>query len=289
VEKAGGDHQWVVPGMPPREPFRVRVTVGPDALPVADMPMRLRLGPAEEIPGKTGPDGEAEWSATQAMSAGGNGRKTLRVEVALAELAGSADVSGMRAPGTEFVLLPRSAEHARLVLHVREKTAGGRLVTTPLAADLRAALGDAGYEIVDEADLPRQFRMADISLDWSDEEILERFPSLAAPGDESQSFHLIIVGQVEALIAETLDVDGGNLCIANCPFEFRVIDGGLPEGKRTILVVKGKGRGAYLEDQLEALRRARAEAAAEATALLLKGLRGRLKPAWRGVGRAAGA
>jgi hypothetical protein len=94
---------------------------------------------------------------------------------------------------------------------------------------------------------------------------------------------------VEALISETLEVDGGNLCIAHCPFEFRVIDGGLPEGKRTVLTVRGRGAGAYLEDQLEALRRARAEAAEEATVLLLKGLRGRLKPERAAAAGGAGA
>jgi hypothetical protein len=291
VERLGGDHQWVLPGIPPAEPFRVRVTVGEDRRPAADVPMRLAFGPgpSEVMRGKTGADGEVEWRLARPLPLSPGGGNKVRAEVALADLAGPADVLGLPAPGADFVYLPRSAEHARLVLHVREKTAGGRLVTTPLAGALRAALQKAGYKVLDESEVPLQVRTADISLDWSDEQILEPFSPLLAGSGTTQGFALVIVGQVEALISETLDVDGGNLCIAHCPFEFRVIDGGLPEGKRTVLTVKGKGAGAYLEDQLEALRRARAEAAEEATVLLLKGLRGRLRPDWGAKGSGAGA
>jgi hypothetical protein len=187
-------------------------------------------------------------------------------------------------PSTEFVYLPRSAENARIALHVRERTAGGTLVTTPLAGELRTALEQAGYRLVPESEIPRQVRTADISLDQSDAEIVQRFAPLLAGDNRTQGFTLIVVGQVQALISETLEVDGGNLCIAQCPFEFRVIDGGLPEGRQTVVAIEGKSSGAYLEDQLEALRRARAEAATEAAGMLLKGLRGRLKPAFS-VGR----
>jgi hypothetical protein len=280
IEKLSGEHQWIVPGMPPAEPYRVKVTVGENHQPVADMPVRLAYGTGPEavLKARTNADGEAEWRLPRSLPLGDAGRSRVHVELALDDLAGATDALGVPAPGVDFVYLPRSAEHARLLLHVREKTAGGRLVTTPLAGQLRAALEEAGYDVLEEAAIPLSVRTADISLEWTDQQILEPFSSLLEPRAGTEGFILVVVGQVEALISETLDVDGGNLCIAHCPFELRVIDGGLPEGRRTLLRIQGRGAGAYLEDQLEALRRARTEAAAEATALLLKGLRGRLKP-----------
>jgi hypothetical protein len=255
------------------------------------MPMLLVFGagPGQSVRGKTDARGQAEWQLAKPLPLEAAGRNRLRVEIAMLELAGSADLAGLAVPGAEFAYLPRSAENARLVLHVREKTAGGRLVTTPLAATLRTALSEAGYDVLKESEIPLQVRTADVSLDWDDDQVLEPFAPLLGRKSGGEGFALVIVGQVDALISETVDVDGGNLCIAHSPFLFRVLDGGLPEGKRTILTVSGKGIGAYLEDQLEALRRARTQAAEQATVLLLEGLRGRLKPARDSAPSAAGA
>ncbi|MCK4375948.1 MAG: hypothetical protein KAX19_11480, partial [Candidatus Brocadiae bacterium] len=57
-----------------------------------------------------------------------------------------------------------------------------------------------------------------------------------------------------------------------------VLDGALPGEQKTVLTVSGTGTGAYVDNQLEATRRAQADAAAQAGSRLLSELGQKLGP-----------
>jgi hypothetical protein len=110
-----------------------------------------------------------------------------------------------------------------------------------------------------------------------DAQALDAFSTLA---DDigPRRFLLLAIGQMQVRLERKAKTPEGDIYIVNCPFKIRVLDNALPGEQKVVLTVSGTGKGAYLNDEAEATRRARADAAAEASAQLVNALRQKLGP-----------
>jgi hypothetical protein len=279
VEKMSGDRQWMPPGVPPRMPFRVRVTAGPAKKPVADVPLRLVLNPAAGTAAGgavTDSAGSAQWQVQEALPEVPN--NALVAELDLQSMAPEASLFRLNAPSAAFEYVLRSRASSDFVVYMRERTSGGRTVTTPLTDALKEALSAEGLHTVPDGDALKYARASDLRPDAPDAEVLEAFSDVAkAVGPDR--FLLIVVGQSEVQLQDKARTAEGDLYIVYCPFTIRVLDASLPAGSEAVLKVTGRGKGAYLGNEGEAIRRARADAVTEAATLLVNGLREKLGPA----------
>jgi hypothetical protein len=277
VDKAGGDRQWLPPGVPPRAPLQVRVT-GQGGKPVAGLLISFVLGEETGITGSalTDANGVAEWRMQQPLAAGLS--TTVTAALDLKGLSPRSDLFRLTMPSASFEYVLRSRQNARLAVLVRERAASNKMIPASLADDVRQALSAEGFRLVPENESASYPTAADVSIAWSDSRIVEAFSGLKETVGPD-AFLLIVVGEIEVRPESSVKTDRGRLYVVYCPFTIRVLDGSLPGEQKTVLTVSGKGRGGYLEDESEAARRARAEASAEATAQLVSGLREKLGPA----------
>ena len=277
MEKAGGDSQWMPPDVAPKEPLEARLTAGDDAAPVAGVPLQLRAGSAAgQLMGRavTSADGSAQWLLRRPPPADVP-RPVLVAELDLAGLSPQTDLYRMPRPHVEFGYVLRSRVNSHLVVYVNERIADGRLLPTPLAEELREAIRAEGLMLADDPDAAARMAAGGMGVQTPVPEVLQAFSGLRKSLGAGR-FLLIVLGEIRLTLEEKTETPEGELYIVYCPYDIKVLDGALPGEDKTVLAVTGTGKGAYLGNELEAARRARAEAAAEAAAQLLSGLRGKL-------------
>jgi hypothetical protein len=282
IAKIAGDAQWMPPGAPPKEPLEIKVIAGEPPHGVSQLPVQLRMGYDGEVIGRalTDAEGAVRWRVNRAPPADSS-RPAIVAELDLAAWAPTGNLRRLSVPQAAFTYVLRSRENTLLALHIREDTDEGAEPAQSLAEALREALTAEGFRLVAESDVSEHFETASLTADSSDGEVLGAYATLRqslGPG----RFLLVVVGEVRSRLVEATQTATGKLYIVYCPFEIRVLDSESSNAQQAILTVSGTGKDAYLEKEVEARRRARIDAAAEAAVQLLAGLRQKL-------GRAASA
>ncbi len=279
VEKAGGDGQWMPPGVPPKEPLQARVTAGDGNRPVAHVSVGLveGIGAGEPaVRAVTDADGMAQWQLREPLLAAGRA-STIVAALDLAGMVPEADLYRLIVPGTAFHYVLRSRENSHLALYLREETESGPAATRPLTTALRAALSEEGFNLLEDEEVLKHLKAEALTPEAPEADVLDAFSELhesIGPGE----FLLVVVGQARAHLVEMVETDQGQLYFVHCPFKMTVLDGALPGEQKTVLTVSGTGTGAYVDNQLEATRRAQADAAAQAVSRLLSELGQKLGP-----------
>ena len=275
LQKVQGDLQWVQPGGPPREPLAVMALAGEPAQPAAGLAVKFSLAEGAAVGrATTDEQGIARWRPYAALQAGPRGS----VIIAELELEGlPVDLSRLPQPRAEFHYMLRSKDNTRLVVYVRERTESGQTLSTPLADALERALRDEGIRLASPEQVQEHVRTDGLATDSPEDVILSAFEPLRK-ALEPNGFLLVVVGDLRPHVTESSPVEGGELYFAKCPYKLRVLDPGLPTASKVVLTVEGSASGAYLEDRLEALQRARREALAKAVPQLVSGLMGKLGP-----------
>ncbi|MHC5034708.1 MAG: hypothetical protein ACYTFZ_06700, partial [Planctomycetota bacterium] len=276
ITKIAGDAQWMPPGTPPKEPLEVRVIAGEPPQGVPQLPLRLRMGYDGEVVGRalTDAEGAIRWRVNRAPPADVS-RPAIVAELDLAAWAPAANLQRLTVPQAAFTYVLRSRENTLLALHIREDSSEGAEPAQSLAETLREALTAEGFRLVAESDVSGHFETASLTPESSDGEVLEAYATLRqslGPG----RFLLVVIGEVRSRLVEATQTPTGKLYIVYCPFEIRVLDSESSNAQQAVLAVSGTGKDAYLEKEAEARRRARVDAAAEAAAQLLAGLRQKL-------------
>jgi hypothetical protein len=277
LQKTGGDRQWMPPGVAPAEPLAVRLTAGEAAAPLKGVPLRLLSGhdvPEVLAEAETGADGTAEWRLAEPPPSDAE-RSVLLIEPDLRALSPGADLYRIEVPQAAFDYVLRSRDNSYFVVHVSERIADGRLLPTPLADALAEAIKAEGLRLMDDPALLARLPAGEPGMDEPVEQVLGAFAEVRdalGPG----RFLLIVLGEIRLELQEKTQTPEGELFIVYCPYEIKVLDGALPGEQKTVLSINGRGKGAYLGNELEAARRARTEAAAEAAAQLVSGLRVKL-------------
>jgi hypothetical protein len=274
IVKIAGDRQWMPPGVPPKSPFKVRVTAGTGSKPLAGVPVRLHLNSASVL-ATTDDSGTAQWQLQEPLPEGS--RPAVAAELDLGTVSPEASPFRLTAPSVTFEYVLRSRANSHLVVYVREKTATGKIIETPLAEALKQALAAEGFRVVPDSDVLKYSKASDLNPDLPDAQALDAFSTLA---DDigPRRFLLLAIGQMQVRLERKAKTPEGDIYIVNCPFKIRVLDNALPGEQKVVLTVSGTGKGAYLNDEAEATRRARADAAAEASAQLVNALRQKLGP-----------
>ena len=122
MRKAGGDEQWTPPGVALPKPLKVLLTAGPNALPVAGLPLRFSFkagrGRLQEVV-RTDENGTA---ACPVECVEGNGEPFGAVECALAleELAPTVELPDMTGPAVVFNYVMRARSNTHLALYLVE-------------------------------------------------------------------------------------------------------------------------------------------------------------------------
>ncbi len=272
VSTIGGNRQWVRRDAPPPEPFVVKVTAGPEEAAFEDVCVRFSTaGHPESALAQAWTDatGTARWKPTQPLPPRhGEGRIVASLD--LEKMAPEAATKGLPLPSARFVYLLRSARNTAFAVSLEGDA--GKAVGTSLAEALRGegfqqAHGGAAPVVPSEPGGKPE-----------DADILEAFQHIRENLQERR-FLLVVWGRAETEVMERQQTSEGTLHIVYCSFRLRVLDADMPRGEATVLTVEGQGRGAYLEDESEAARRARADAAEQASERLVRGLRGKLGPA----------
>jgi hypothetical protein len=279
IEKVAGDRQWMPPGLPPRAPIAVLVTAGDPPAPAPGVPVRLRSGAGGEVvaQGPTDAAGTARWSLSQPPPQP-PAEPVIVAELDLAALAPGADLWRLSVPRATFHYVLRSRANSYFAIDIQEEPGGGPGVTSPIADALKETLAAQGFQFLEEEALLQHVKAANLTAESSDAEVLDAYADVRSnmrPG----RFLLVMVGQAVPQLVEKAQTESEELYIVYCPYSIRVIDGELPGESKTVLSVSGTGRAAFLGNELEATRRARAAAATEAEDQLARGLAQRLGPA----------
>lgn len=279
IDKTGGDGQWVAPGVPLKAPLQARITAGDAQEPVAGVPVRLLIGPPDgKVAARafTDAEGMVEWRLREPPPAG-SPPNIIVAELDLEHLAPEADLFRLDPPQVAFDYVLRSRANAWFAFHVRERTADGLLVPTELTVRLKQAMEAEGFLLVEEQEILKHLKAGEIGVDSHEADVLDAFSALRqsmGPG----KFLLIVIGEVQRQLVETVATAEGELYIVHCPFQIKVFDPDLPGERKSVLVATGTGQGAYTDSEAEAEARARADAAASAVAQLLSEMRERLAP-----------
>lgn len=261
-EKRGGDNQWTPPGMALTKPLSVKLLTCEGRKPVAKVPVRFSFVEGEgslKEAGATGEDGvvscRVERVAQKAVAI-----NVIRAEVDVKRLAPKADLSWINAPAVEFRCVTRSRSNTFFAVYVDERTLGGAAAATSVAWEtVVSEMTGHKLNLIDRSEVRKL--AAGISGQAGEEELLRAFASLRE-GLPGKGFVLLVVGRVDVRPLETVETGGGKLCIVEALMRLRVIDEALRhDAKRTVLVVSKTGRGAFVDNEQEAARRARLAAA----------------------------
>jgi len=280
IETVSGDSQWVPPGVPLPQPLSVRVSADGGTKPVEGLPLRLvasGTGRFQPVPALSAMDGTAEWRLTVPPPPD-DGTGSLVAEVDLERVLSGAAGLGLRVPRARFSFVLRSRANTYVALHLRERTPDGTLLPTSSASDIEAALKAEGFRIVEDPALRKLFPDAGIGVDSSEADVLKAFAALRrglGPG----KFLLIAIGEMQKQMGPSVATSQGQLQIVYHRFRIKVFDPDLPGEQKAVASIEGTGKGAYTDDVAEAARRARQDATAAASALLLSELRQRLAAA----------
>lgn len=278
VEKTAGDGQWVPPGMPLREPVQVKVVAGESRKPVGGLPVRLLVaGAGSRSIGRliTDEAGTAEWQLQEPPPAGQG--HLLVAEIDLDYLSGDGPVAGLKRPCATFTYELRSRSNTLFAFYVSETVADGSPATPIVTERVKRAMSDKGFRLVEEAEMLKHVRAAELAVDRPEAEVLDAFSPLRESLEPGQ-FLLVVLGAVKTELTDAIETTEGELFIASCPFRFRLLDPEVAEGNRTILEVEGKGQGAYTDSEVEAVKRAREDAASAVVRQLLGKMEGKLAP-----------
>ncbi|MCK4283747.1 MAG: hypothetical protein KAX44_05480, partial [Candidatus Brocadiae bacterium] len=279
LEKIGGDGQWVPPGVPLRKPLQVRLLAGDKAEPVAGVPIKLTMGsPGGKVAGRatTDGDGAAGWQLAEAPAPESRSN-TIVAELDLGQMAPAADLFRLDPPRAVFTYVLRARSNTLFALHVRERTAEGLSAPTTLTDGLKGAMKAEGFLLVEESEMLKHLKAGEIGVDSPEPDVLNAFSALRE-SMEPGSFLLIVIGETQTQLIETVKTSEGDLHIVHCPFKLKVLDPDQPADRRSVLSVSGTGQGAYTDNEPEATKRARADAAASAVAQLLGEMREKLAP-----------
>lgn len=276
LERVKDDLHWVRPGFPPREPFGVKLVAGDPAKPADEVSVRFVLRDTGLVLGRAITDeaGVARWTMDSALPPEPRSGVILaQVDVEAAGL--PIRTAALTVPQVEFHYVLRSKANTSLVLYLQERTEGGRSLAAPVASALEEALAAEGFRLASRQDVLKYVGATELPADLVDEAVLNAFSPLRTalgPG----GCPLIVLGEFRPHVAEASQVEDGELYFALCPWRLRALDLELPADQQTVLDVSDTAAAAYLGDRGEALKRARAEAQAQATARLLSELRARL-------------
>jgi hypothetical protein len=277
LEKTDGDDQWTAPGVPPPRPLQVRLTAGREGRPVPGLPVRLVPEPEGEAlaaAAVTDEGGVAQWHLSRPPAAG-NPFSTIVAELDLAQLVSGLETDRLTRPSVTFRCIVRSHANASFAVFIREAMPDGRFVASPWTERLREAMATEHYQLLPESEVAEHANARAVPGEPTENDVLAAFAGLRA-SIEPGRFLALVFGTVQTQLVETVPTTEGELYMVHCQYAVRVLDPDLPQGRRTMLRISGTGSGAYAGDQREAIRRARADAAATACAQLIGGLRERL-------------
>jgi len=276
LERVNDDLHWVRPGFPPGEPFGVKLVAGDPAKPADEVSVRFVLRDTGQVLGQATTDeaGVARWTMDSALPPEPcSGVILAQVDVETAGL--SIRTAALTVPQVEFDYVLRSKANTTLVLYLQERTEGGRSLAAPVASALEEALAAEGFRLASREHVLKYVGATELPADLVDEAVLSAFAPLRTALGPGRC-PLIVLGEFRPHVAETSQVQDGDLYFALCPWRLRALDLELPADRQTVLDVSDTAAAAYLGDRGEALKRARAEAQAQATARLLSELRARL-------------
>ncbi len=273
VLAAGGDGQWLAAGGSLPEPLLVRVVAGPERVAVPGAPVRL------DAPGHQGPvasavtdeAGIARCSPMELRSGTATAGK-LMAQLDIARLTGSPPPQGLPYPSAQFQYVVRSRANTRIAVYIHEGDA--RAGTELLTQKARRALEAEGFTLVDQQQVMQHVRAADDAQEPALSRLLdEQSLRSALP---RQSALLLAVAKIKTEIADEVTVEGGTLYIARCTYSLRIADADLPATRATLAELSGAGQGAYVDDPIEAARRAREATPEEMIGRMVQQIRARL-------------
>jgi hypothetical protein len=273
MSEVAGGAQWLPPGEPPREAFVVKVSAGPESLPLSGIPVRLATGLiGDDVVATAVTDqvGCARLRVSAPLARRGAGG-TLAASLDLPAIAPEADLSGLSIPSLRFGYVLRSRADTRFVVSFRGPGAA------PIAEAITKALLAEGLQPVPEADTLGHVAAYEPDARLSDDDVLAAFAGLRRSLG-ANVFLLIVWGQTRTVIEESEQIPSGDLRIVYCPFELRLLDPDLPGDAKRIVRVAKTGQGASLGDDQEALRCALKDAGDIASSHVLGALRERLGP-----------
>jgi len=269
LTKTSGDNQRARPGYALDEPLVVHAVGGETAEAVKNLPVRFSLK-------QKGEDGSLGMTLTDSM-----GRAELHVEstegstrtandvvvgVDLEAMAGEADLSALPRPQVTFTFYLPTRSNTHVAVYVEDETASDAI---------KEALSSRGFLIVEETSVTDIARRHKLSGEASEEKVREAFAELRGSAGP-KGFLFVIAGWVRDGGTDSAKTSYGNLYIARAPYGLRLIDMSAAGDKKTVGVAAGQGKGAYTDDKAEAARRARVDAAEEASAQLVALLSDRL-------------
>lgn len=270
LEPVGGDRQWVRPGEPPPEPLVVKVVAGPDRRPVPGVPVLVRLpGRRQAVHCEADSAGLVRCPINVSLPAG-DAAGEIGVTLDLERLAESLGKLSAPAPVTKFRYAVRSRENLQIAVHLWDEPGPGTAGTVVQA--LRRRLREGGFQLLPRERLSPHVRAGepgepDRDLDLAS--LLEQAPA--------SRVLLAVTGSVRTRRMEAVEVEQGTLEVVYCDYELRARDPSAPEGMREVFDARGRGRGAYVADPVEAAQRARREAADAMAEQVLQKLRQKLR------------
>ncbi len=254
VTVVSGDDQWLAPGRPPVQPLVALVTAGPVATPLPGVPVRLRVQSTGAELGQTSTDeeGVATWRLARAPTGvGADG--VLLAQLDLAALAPGMDLSDLPVPSASFEFVLRSGANTSFVVMARGD------VSAEFEPALEAVLQHYGLRPVEPELLLRHLKALGPTEEPLDAEVLDVFSELRDALGRGH-FLLVVWGGAETEIMDRVQTDQGELCIARCAFDFRLLDPDLPGVDKRLATVSGAGQGASLDGPEEAGSRATTDA-----------------------------
>ena len=276
VDPVGGTDRWAGSGGGPGSAVEIRVTAGPQNVPVTGLPVVFhapgRAWPELE-PVITDAQGAASWQASGALPEH-QGSCTITAALALGALSAGADTYGLDFPAACFQCVLRSQANTRFAVAVVPGTAGGTAPESAFAQALQQALAAEGFALVPGGDVQQLTAPDALTWDSSDGQVLAAFASLRASMSRG-TFLAVVLATAEAQTVQTVDTTEGALYIVHCPYRVRVLDADLPGESKVVVDLAGTGKGGYAGDSSEAARRAWSDAATCASAQLVEGVKSR--------------
>jgi hypothetical protein len=254
-----GDDQWVAPGGPPRAPLVVQAVAGPGKVPLPGVPVRMAVpGAKEPVLARTDEAGTARCAIPGPLPAAPR-RGTVTATLDLARLAAGADLSGLKVPSVEFHYALHSRADTIVAVYLYDVGTAG--AAAPVTGQLKAALSDAGWRIMDDATVLGNVRAGKPAPDAPPADAVDA-AGLRHGLSRDQSL-LVAVGSLDARLADTVKVTEGNLKIVHCDYRIALLDAEAGEPLLTVMTASGQGRGAYTDDEVEAAARATADASTD--------------------------
>jgi len=252
-----GDGQWVPPGGAPRAPLVVQATAGPGKVPLPGVPLRLDiLGAQKPVQARTDEAGTASCTIAGPLPIGPR-RGTITATLDLAQLAGGADLTGLKPPEVDFHYALRSRANTTIAVYFYDADSGS--AAAPVALQLRGALIGAGWQVMDDARVAENVRAGKPDPDAPPADAVDA--AGLRQGLAPRQSLLVVVGRLNTHLVDTVKVTGGDLKIVNADYSLALVDAESGEPARTIMTAEGKGQGAYTDDEVEAGARATADAA----------------------------